>query len=167
MSGRGDAVSDDSNSVHASESPKGSSRRRLWMRQLPKRKSSRRISEAYPILRRLGNVQIFDAPEFPCRPGFQGYALRLLDRDEEVWRIWWASTAGGGRLDAPVVGRFRDGLGYFEGKGVIAGREIGHRFLWTEITHTSARCEQSFSFDNGKAFVPNWIMLHERVGRGR
>jgi hypothetical protein len=120
-------------------------------------------SEAHPILRRLGNVQIFDAPEFPGRPAFQGYALRLLDPEEEVWRIWWASTAGGGRLDSPVLGRFREGVGQFDGKDVIDGREIGVRFLWTEITETSAHWEQSFSFDGGKTFVPNWIMLHERV----
>ena len=120
-------------------------------------------SEAYPILGGLGNVQHFDAPEFPGRPGFQGYALRLLDPEEQIWRIWWASTAGRGRLDSPVLGGFRDGVGQFDGKDVIDGREIGVRFLWTEITETSARWEQSFSFDGGKTFVPNWIMLHERV----
>jgi hypothetical protein len=122
-------------------------------------------SEAYPILGKLGNVQHFDAPEFPGRPGFQGYALRLLDPEERIWRIWWASTAGRGRLDAPVLGRFRDGVGQFDGKDVIDGREIGVRFFWTEITETTARWEQSFSFDGGKTFVPNWIMLHERVGQ--
>jgi hypothetical protein len=120
-------------------------------------------SEAYPILSKLGNVQHFDAPEFPGRPGFQGYALRLLDPEEEIWRIWWASTAGRGRLDSPVLGRFRDGVGQFDGKDVVAGREIGVRLLWTEITETSAHWEQSFSFDGGKTFVPNWVMLHERV----
>jgi hypothetical protein len=120
-------------------------------------------SEAYPILGRLGNVQHFDAPQFPGRPGFQGYALRLLDPEEEIWRIWWASTAGRGRLDSPVLGRFRHGVGQFDGQDVIDGREIGVRFLWTEITETSAHWEQSFSVDGGKTFVPNWIMLHERV----
>jgi hypothetical protein len=124
-------------------------------------------SEAYPILSRLGNVQHFDAPEFPGRPGFQGYALRLLDPEEGVWRIWWASTAGRGRLEAPVLGGFRDGIGQFDGKDVINKREIRVRFLWTEITETSAHWEQSFSFDRGKTFVPNWIMLHERVGGSR
>jgi hypothetical protein len=120
-------------------------------------------SEAYPILGRRGNVQHFDAPQFPGRPGFQGYALRLLDPEEQIWRIWWASTAGRGRLDPPVLGGFRDGVGQFDGKDDLKGREIDVRFLWTEITETSARWEQSFSFDDGKTFVPNWIMLHERV----
>jgi hypothetical protein len=36
-------------------------------------------SKAYPILRKLGNVQLYDAPAFPGRSGFQGYALRLYD----------------------------------------------------------------------------------------
>ncbi len=122
-------------------------------------------SEAYPILSRLGNVQTFDAPDFPGRPRFEGFALRLLDPESGTWRIWWASTAGGGRLDSPVLGRFADGVGHFEGSDVIDGREIGVRFLWTDITESSARWEQSFSFDGGKTYVPNWIMVHERVGR--
>jgi hypothetical protein len=120
-------------------------------------------SEAYPILNKLGNVQTYDAPEFPLRPGFQGYALRLLDLEAERWRIWWASTAGGGRLDSPLLGRFRRGVGQFDGTDVIDGREVRVRFLWRGITETSAHWEQSFSFDGGKTFVPNWIMLHERV----
>jgi hypothetical protein len=120
-------------------------------------------SEAYPILSKLGNVQTYDAPEFPGRPGFQGYALRLLDPEAELWRIWWASTAGRGQLDSPVMGGFRDGVGQFDGKDVIDGREVHVRFLWTEITEASARWEQSFSLDGGETFIPNWLMLHERV----
>ena len=120
-------------------------------------------SKAYPILRKLGNVQLYDAPDFPGRPGFQGYALRLLDPGQRLWRIWWASTAGDGRLDSPVIGGFRDGIGQFLGNDVVNGRDVLVRFLWTEITETSARWEQAFSLDGGKSFVPNWIMIHERV----
>lgn len=121
------------------------------------------FSEAYPILNKLGNVQTYDAPDFPGRRGFQGCALRLLDSENELWRVWWASTAGRGQLDPPVMGGFRDGVGQFDGKDVIEGREVHVRFLWTEITEASAHWEQSFSFDGGETFVPNWIMLHERV----
>jgi hypothetical protein len=120
-------------------------------------------SEAYPILGRLGNVQTYDAPDFPGRPGYQGYALRLFEPESELWRIWWASTAGGGRLDPPLVGRFRDGVGQFDGDDVVDGREVKVRFLWTEITKDSARWEQSFSYDGGRTFIPNWVMVHERV----
>jgi hypothetical protein len=120
-------------------------------------------SKAYPILRKLGNVQHYDAPDFPGRPGFQGYALRLFDPEARLWRIWWASTAGGGQLDTPVVGGFRGGVGQFDGDDIVDGRAISVRFLWTQITEGSARWEQSFSFDGGKTFIPNWIMLHKRI----
>jgi hypothetical protein len=120
-------------------------------------------SEAYPILGGLGNVQTYDAPDFPGRPGYQGYALRLFDPESGLWRIWWASTVGRGQLDPPVVGRFRDGAGQFDGDDIVDGREVKVRFLWTEITETSARWEQSFSYDGGRTYIPNWVMLHERV----
>lgn len=120
-------------------------------------------SQAYPILHKLGNVQHFDAPNFPGRPGFQGHALRLFDPDGQLWRIWWASTAGKGRLDSPVIGKFRDGVGRFEGREVVNSIDVSVRFLWTGITEKSARWEQAFSFDGGKTFIPNWIMLHERL----
>jgi hypothetical protein len=37
------------------------------------------------------------------------------------------------------------------------------RFDWTDITRTSARWQQSFSFDGGRTFEPNWIMEFVRI----
>ena len=119
--------------------------------------------ETQPILGGLGNIDSYSAPDFPGRGRFHGFSLRLFDPHEQVWRIWWASTVGGGQLDTPVVGRFHDGVGRFECDDVIAGRELKVRFDWKDITASSARWEQAFSFDDGESFVPNWIMEFTRV----
>jgi hypothetical protein len=123
------------------------------------------LSETRPILDGLGNVDTFSAPDFPGRPGYLGFGLRLFDPETGLWRIWWASTVGGGQLDTPVVGRFRTGEGRFECDDVLGGRAIKVRFDWKDITPTSARWEQSFSFDDGRRFETNWIMELTRMAR--
>jgi hypothetical protein len=120
-------------------------------------------SEAAPILGGLGNLDMYSAPDFPGRPGYHGFSLRLFDPEAGLWRIWWASTVGRGELDTPVVGRFRDGVGRFECDDVLDGRAAKVRYDWTEITPSSARWEQSFSFDDGQTFEKNWVMELTRV----
>jgi len=116
-----------------------------------------------PILAGLGNHNTYSAPDFPGCPGFHGFALRLFDLGTGLWRIWWASTMGCGRLDTPVVGRFRDGWGRFECDDRLGGREAKVRFDWKDITPSSARWEQSFSFDGGRTFETDWIMEFTRA----
>jgi hypothetical protein len=89
--------------------------------------------------------------------------VRLFDGESGLWRIWWASTVGQGQLDTPLVGRFGDGLGTFECDDVIDGREVRLRFFWKDITESSARWEQAFSFDGGRSFKTNWVMQFERT----
>jgi hypothetical protein len=119
--------------------------------------------EAQEILGGLGFCEKYLAPDFPGRGRYHAFGLRLFDPDAKVWRIWWASTYGAGQLDTPPTGRFSDGVGRFETDDVIGGRELKVRYEWTDITPSSARWEQSFSFDGGRTFEPNWIMELTRV----
>lgn len=119
--------------------------------------------EARPILGGLGNIDTYDAPDFPGRPGFKGFSLRLFEPETGLWRIWWASTVGNGRLDPPVVGRFQDDIGLFECDDVIDDVPVKVRFTWKDITDDSATWEQSFSFDEGATWDTNWVTRHSRV----
>jgi hypothetical protein len=118
--------------------------------------------ESRPILGGLGNVDTYHVADFPGRGSFHGFALRLFDPQSCVWRIWWASSIGSGELEPPVSGKFADGEGEFEGDDLFAGDPIKVRFTWSDITDTSAKWQQSFSFDGGTTFALNWVMEFSR-----
>jgi hypothetical protein len=94
---------------------------------------------------------------------YRAAAFRRRDPDTRVWSIWWADGRAGG-LDTPVQGGFVDGVGTFFARDVLAGRPILVRFVWSEITATTARWEQAFSADEGATWEVNWVMGFERVG---
>ncbi len=119
-------------------------------------------AETRPILAGLGNLDSYSATEFPGRGQFDGITLRLFDGGEDAWRIWWASTASGGALDTPVVGRFVDDHGVFECDDVLDGREVRVRYEWFRVSPAEARWQQSFSFDQGDSWRPNWHMIWRR-----
>ena len=84
--------------------------------------------------------------------------LRLLDRERDEWSLYWASSRTGQLALPPVVGRFgADGRGVFLSDEVWEGTPIRCRYLWSEITESSARWEQAFSTDGGATWETNWI----------
>lgn len=115
-----------------------------------------------PILGGLGNIDRYHSSEFPGRPEFEAFALRLFDPGAGVWRIWWASMWSGGQLDSPVVGRFTDGRGVFECRDVLDGRGVHVRYEWLSA-HGSPRWQQAFSFDDGRTWRENWYMEWRRA----
>lgn len=94
--------------------------------------------------------------------GFRGMTLRLFDREKKQWSIYWASSHTG-TLEPPVVGRFEDGVGRFYGRAEHGGRPVLARFIWSDITPTSAHWQQAFSIDEGKTWETNWHMRMTRI----
>ncbi|MCU1416647.1 MAG: hypothetical protein JWP32_821 [Schumannella sp.] len=111
---------------------------------------------ASPILNGAGNVDEMRLDDFV------GFTLRLWSPDEEVWRIWWSATNAPGVLDEPVVGRFADGVGRFEGVQMVGGAETVVRFEWTTKDPQTPKWDQFFSRDGGKTWSHNWTMEFAR-----
>jgi hypothetical protein len=95
----------------------------------------------------------------------RGVALRAYDPKTAQWAIWWIDGRDPfGALDPPVIGRFDNGVGTFYSDGMVDGKPSRTRFIWSQITSTSARWEQAYSSDAGKTWETNWIMEFKRVG---
>jgi hypothetical protein len=113
----------------------------------------------YPILGGLGNLEEHvlnrDAGQV------KAIGLRLFNPISQEWSIYWADSRFA-TLDSGVFGRFTQGRGVFYAQEIVDGRHILNRFIWSDITPTSARWEQAFSADGGATWEANWIMEFSR-----
>lgn len=95
---------------------------------------------------------------------YRAIGLRSYDPKTQQWAIWWLDGRYPfGPIDPPVTGKFEDGIGKFYSDYTNDGKPMRVRFLWSKITPTSARWEQSTSDDDGKTWKSNWIMEFQRV----
>lgn len=92
----------------------------------------------------------------------EGMTLRLYNPKSRQWSLYWAN-AKDGILAVPTIGEFKDGRGEFYDLEPINGRPTLVRFMWSQITPTSAHFEQSFSQDGGKTWEVNWITDQTRI----
>ena len=92
----------------------------------------------------------------------EGMSIRLYDPKTRQWSIYWANSRSG-VLDTPMIGEFQDGRGEFFNQEAHEGRSVYARFLWSDITPTSARWEQALSADGGKTWETNWVMEARRA----
>jgi hypothetical protein len=109
-------------------------------------------SECISVLGGKGNIDEMSMPTL----GFSGVTLRLYNADRDEWSLYWISSRNP-FIDIPVVGRFTDGVGTFYGDDTHEGQPIRVRFLWSNITPTSAHWEQAFSNDGEHTWETNWM----------
>jgi hypothetical protein len=95
----------------------------------------------------------------------EGLTLRMYSPQSRQWSLYWGRIKDGnlGQPAIPTVGSFKDGRGEFFDYEPIDGRWIFVRYAWFDITPNSARFEQSFSADGGKAWEANWITYQTRM----
>lgn len=111
-------------------------------------------SACHPVLGGVGNVEEFKSAH---RPDFVGMSLRLYEPQSGQWSIYWVDNQSV-ILQPPVVGRFSESQGIFEGVDEFASKPILVRFIWSCIDTDQPHWEQAFSADQGKTWETNWTM---------
>ena len=91
----------------------------------------------------------------------EGLSLRVYSPESHQWSIYWANS-NDGRLGPAMIGQFRNGRGEFYDQEFFQGSAIYVRFIFSDLTPSSFRLEQSFSNDGGKTWEPNWIATFAR-----
>jgi hypothetical protein len=95
---------------------------------------------------------------------YRAMGIRAYDPKTGLWSVWWLDGRNPqGPLDPSLRGRFKNGVGTFEGDDIFNGKPIRVRYIWSAITHNSAHWEQAFSPDGGKTWETNWVMDLTRV----
>jgi hypothetical protein len=100
--------------------------------------------------------------DMPCGT-YRAASIRAYDPATTLWSIWWLDGRHPHDLGTPVVGAFKSGTGTFFADDTLNGQPIRVRFLWTDITRSSARWQQAFSKDGGATWETNWVMDFERA----
>ena len=98
----------------------------------------------------------------PTAGHIEGMTVRLYSPTSHQWSLNWAN-AKTGRFDVPTVGEFKGNRGEFYDQEIFEGRTILVRYIWSNITKTSAHFEQSFSDDGGKTWESNFVADLQRV----
>ncbi len=94
---------------------------------------------------------------------FEGVSVRTFDPETGEWTIYWMDIWNT-TLREQVRGRFEDGVGTFYGTERHQGIEYRMRFVWKDITATTARWEQAYQDPDSGEWETNWIMEFTREG---
>jgi len=115
------------------------------------------ISNHKKILDSDSNFEEFDVSSTDKKLRIKAQTLRLYNRASRQWSIYLIDVDNGTLGLPPVVGQFNGNRGEFYDQEDFKGRAILVRYVWLNLSATSARMEQSFSPDGGKTWEVNWI----------
>ena len=118
------------------------------------------------LMKTMGGFGTFDDNVIELPGGaYRAMTVRVFDPKDRKWSIWWFDArTPQAAIDPPLRGGFKDGVGTFYSDDTFKGKSIRVRFIWSQITPTSAHWEQAFSPDGGKTWETNWKMSLEREG---
>ena len=115
---------------------------------------------AEPILRGLGNFDQ-NVIEFPAGR-YEACTLRLFHPGSSQWSLHWIDGRDP-KIDPPLFGSFKAGVGTFYGDDHLRDLAIKVRFLWEHSEPGKARWDQAFSPDGGHSWETNWFMEFTRT----
>jgi hypothetical protein len=115
------------------------------------------ISNHKKILDSNANFEEFEVTSTDKKLHIKAQTLRLYNPTSHQWSIYLVDVDNGTLGLPPVVGQFNGNRGEFFDQEDFKGRAILVRYVWLNISPTSARMEQSFSPDGGKTWEVNWI----------
>jgi len=115
------------------------------------------ISRDKKILDSNANFEEFEVQGHEKGQHIKAQTLRLYNPESRQWSIYPLDVDNGSFSLPPTVGEFTNGRGEFYDQEAYKGRAIFVRFVWQNISPTSARMEQSFSADGGRSWEVNWI----------
>ncbi len=134
------------------------------VRVLPDRLNGSNVWEEYDgisnhkkLLDTNANFEEFDVSSAQLKKRKKAQTLRMYNPETRQWSIYLLDLDKG-RLDMPpMTGEFTGNRGEFYDQEPYKGRAILVRYVWLNVSPSSARMEQSFSADGGKTWEVNWI----------
>jgi hypothetical protein len=107
------------------------------------------------LLNGIGNLE----QHLMCFPEGQieGMALRLFNPATRLWSIHWADSISG-KLDVPMVGSFKNNVGFFYARDHYQDKPILVQFKWDVTNKKQPVWSQAFSMDKGETWEWNWHM---------
>ena len=115
------------------------------------------ISNHHKLLDSNANFEQFEVTSTDKKLHIKAQTLRLYNPATRQWSIYLVDLDNGTLDTPPVVGGFTGKRGEFFHQETLKGRTILVRYVWLDLSPTSARMEQSYSPDGGKTWEVNWI----------